>query len=91
MYDVTTLDIKADANVDYENSFIGTLDVASSKKCTATGTKASGIGQQGASGGTLTPKTDVWDGSVCPTQTTGNVYTSASLAALCGAAVLLLL
>ncbi len=87
MYDVTTLNIKADANVDYENSFIGTLDVASSKKCTATGTKASGIGQQGASGGTLTPKTDVWDGSVCPTQTTGNVYTSASLAALCGAAV----
>ena len=81
MYDVTNLNIKADADVDYENTYIGTLTVDTGKKCTATGTKASGIG---TGSGTLTPKTDIWDGSVCPTQTTGNVYTSASLAALCG-------
>ena len=85
MYDVTTLNINEDANVDYENTYIGTFVLAANKKSTATGTKASGIGTATVNtGATFTPATDVWDGSVCPTQTTGAVYTSASLAALCG-------
>ena len=84
MYDVTALKINQDADVDYENTYIGTFTLATGKKSTATGTKASGIGTQ--TGGIFTPKTDIWDGSVCPTQTTGAVYTSASLAALCGTA-----
>jgi hypothetical protein len=84
MYDVTTLTLGASADVDYENTYIGTF-AAGGYTTTATGTKASGIGT--ATGTTaFTPKTDVWDGSVCPTQTTGAVYTSASLAALCGTA-----
>lgn len=81
MYDVTTLTLGASADVDYENTYIGTF-AAAGYTTTATGTKASGIGTV-TGPANFTPETDVWDGSVCPTQTTGAVYTSASLAALC--------
>lgn len=63
--------------MDYEDTFITEL-ANTSTKSTITGTKRSGIG---TATGSLEPKTDKWDGSVCAT-VTDNIYTSASMAKL---------
>lgn len=85
---LTALNINADADVDYENTVIGTFTLAAGKKSTATGTKASGIVNPVATGAgsKFTPKTDKWDGSTkCPVAS-NQIYTSASFAKLADAA-----
>jgi hypothetical protein len=82
MQDVTTLTLNADADVDYENTFIGTF-ATNGKKTNAKGTKSSGIGTAtGKAAGKFTCETDDWDGSSKSTTLTDEIYTSASLAKL---------
>jgi hypothetical protein len=80
MQDVTTFTLGADADVDYENTFIATF-ATTGYTTTAKGTKSSGIGVV-TGGGLFTPETDVWDGTSMSTTLTNNIYTSASLAKL---------
>ena len=81
MQDVTTLYLKVSADVDYVDTYIATLTgAAASVKSNIYGTKNSGVGQVTII--TVTPTTDVWDGTSMSTTATNNIYTSASLARL---------
>lgn len=81
MQDVTTLTLSAAADIDYEDTFIATLN-ANYFKTHVKGTKASGIGKAINKGTTFSCETDVWNGSYKSTTLTNEIYTSASFAKL---------
>ena len=81
---LTTLTINESNDLDYENAFITTVNVAAGKTVNGYGTKCSGIKNQVA--GKFIPTTDVWDGSSKSFQATNEIYTSGSFAKLADAA-----